>query len=120
MSLIGYASVSTEDQVTDAQTDVLKAAGCAVIFREHMSGAKASRPELAKALARVQRGDVLVFCVEVRLGEDKRFAASVPGTAERLEDGLPRGGESVRVSHQQGWLAAKVLPEDLGRTAQHA
>jgi len=54
--LIGYARVSTEDQATDAQVDALKAAGCAVIFREHMSGAKAARPELAKALARVQRG----------------------------------------------------------------
>ncbi len=53
MPLIGYARVSTEDQATDAQVDVLKAAGCAEIFREHMSGAKTSRPELAKALCRV-------------------------------------------------------------------
>ena len=60
MPLIGHARVSTEDQVTDAQTDVLKAAGRVEIFREHMSGAKASRPELAKALARERRGDVLV------------------------------------------------------------
>ena len=60
MSLIGYARVSTEDQATDAQVDALTAAGCAVIFREHMSGAKATRPELLKALAKVRRGDVLV------------------------------------------------------------
>ncbi len=67
MSLIGYARVSTEDQATDAQVDVLKAAGCAEIFCEQMSGAKASRPELAKALARVHRGDVLVVAKLDRL-----------------------------------------------------
>lgn len=39
---------------------MLKASGCVEIFREHMSGAKASRPELARALARVRCGDVLV------------------------------------------------------------
>ncbi len=44
MAMIGYARVSTEDQATDAQVDVLKAA----------------RPQLAKALAKVKRGDVLV------------------------------------------------------------
>jgi DNA invertase Pin-like site-specific DNA recombinase len=34
MPLIGYARDSTDDQVADAQTDVLTTAGCAVIFRE--------------------------------------------------------------------------------------
>ena len=67
MSLIGYARVSTEDQATDAQVDALTTAGCAVIFREHMSGAKASRPELLKALAKAQRGDVLVLRARSRI-----------------------------------------------------
>ena len=74
MPLIGYARVSTEDQATDAQVDVLKAAGCTVIFREHMSGAKADRPELLKTLAKVQRGDVLVVA---RLDRLARSLASV-------------------------------------------
>ena len=90
MPLIGYARVSTEDQATDAQTDVLKAAGCVEIFREHMSGAKASRPELAKALARVRRGDVLVDKIE-----QKRFLR-----AGSLFNGLlgKARGPSVRFS----------------------
>ena len=77
MSLIGYARVSTEDQSTDAQIDVLKVAGCAEIFREHMSGAKASRPELAKVLARVRRGDVLVVVRLDRLARSLSHLLSV-------------------------------------------
>ncbi len=49
MALIGYARVSTEDQVTDAQMDALTTAGCVVIYREHASGASRGRPELLKA-----------------------------------------------------------------------
>ena len=77
MSLIGYARVSTEDQATDAQVDALTAAGCAVIFREHMSGAKATRPELLKALAKVQRGDVLVVARLDRLARSLSHLLSV-------------------------------------------
>jgi len=72
MSLIGYATRFNEDQSTDAQIDVLKVAGCAEIFREHMSGAK-RHGELAKVLARVRRGDVLVV---VRLDRLARVAVA--------------------------------------------
>ena len=77
MSLIGYARVSTEDQATDAQVDALTAAGCAVIFREHMSGAKTSRPELLKALGKIQRGDVLVVARLDRLARSLSHLLSV-------------------------------------------
>lgn len=42
--LIGYARVSTDDQVHDAQMDELRAAGCDRIFQEHGSGALRARP----------------------------------------------------------------------------
>src|SRR4051812_48519772 len=38
MALIGYARVSTEDQITDRQLDELRTAGCAEGFEEHASG----------------------------------------------------------------------------------
>ena len=60
MALIGYARVSTEDQNLGAQLDALHAAGCREVLEEFASGANRARPQLAMALARVQRGDTLV------------------------------------------------------------
>lgn len=58
--IIGYARVSTLDQDTALQTDALKAAGCERIFEEKASGAKEDRPELARALDHMRKGDVLM------------------------------------------------------------
>nr|WP_294544740.1 recombinase family protein [uncultured Rhodopila sp.] len=60
MALIGYARVSTDDQNLGPQLDALHAAGCGEIFEEHASGGERSRPQLAAALARVKRGDILM------------------------------------------------------------
>ena len=69
--LIGYARVSTEDQMTDAQLIELKAAGCVMIQQEQGSGASRARPVLAQLLKQIRAGDVLVV---VRLD---RLARSV-------------------------------------------
>lgn len=61
MPLIGYARASTEDQNLAPQLDALRAAGCGEVFEEFASGASRSRPQLAAALARVRRGDTLMW-----------------------------------------------------------
>ena len=58
--LIGYARASTLGQDSALQLDALKAAGCERLYEEMASGAKEHRPELAKALDHMRRGDVLV------------------------------------------------------------
>lgn len=58
--LIGYARISTPDQDLALQLDALHAAGCERIYEEKASGAKEERPELARALDHMRKGDVLV------------------------------------------------------------
>jgi DNA invertase Pin-like site-specific DNA recombinase len=57
--LIGYARVSTNGQTLDAQLAELKAAGCARIYREKVTGARADRRELLRMLAALGSGDVV-------------------------------------------------------------
>jgi hypothetical protein len=109
MPLVGYARVSTEEQVANAQTDVLKAAGYVEIFREHMSGAKASRPELAKALARVRRGDVLVVARLDRLARSLSHLLSVIAELDAKGAHFKSLADPIDTTTPQGRFALQVL-----------
>jgi DNA invertase Pin-like site-specific DNA recombinase len=56
---LGYARVSTYGQTLDAQLDQLRQDGCAKIYREKASGAKADRRELLRMLKTTASGDVV-------------------------------------------------------------
>ena len=71
-NLVGYARVSTRDQDYNGQQAELEAAGCTRIYREKESGARTDRPELRKAVARLESGDVLVVCRLDRLARSTR------------------------------------------------
>ena len=106
---VGYARVSTEEQVTDPQLDELKAAGCAVIHQEHASGASRTRPVLAKLLQTIGRGETLVV---VRLD---RLARSVKHLLDVIEQLEARGAhfkslrDPIDTTTPQGMFSLQVL-----------
>ena len=66
--LIGYARVSTQDQNLNLQIDALTKAGCEKVLEDKVSGTRAERPGLTKALELMRTGDTLVVWKLDRLG----------------------------------------------------
>jgi DNA invertase Pin-like site-specific DNA recombinase len=81
MTVYGYARVSTQDQNLTGQLEALKSAGAATIFREKVSGVRVDRPNLAKLMASLQAGDVVVVTKLDRLGRSTR---ELLGLIERI------------------------------------
>lgn len=64
---VGYARVSTFGQTLDAQLDQLRAAGCAKIYREKASGARADRRELGRMLKGLEPSELVTVTRTDRL-----------------------------------------------------
>jgi DNA invertase Pin-like site-specific DNA recombinase len=78
MTVYGYARVSTEGQTLAAQEGQLTEAGAAKVFSEKVSGASADgRKALARALARLKPGDVLMVTRLDRLARSTRDLLNV-------------------------------------------
>lgn len=77
--LIGYARVSTQDQNLDLQINALNQAGCKRVFEDKISGSRAERPGLAKALDMLREGDTLVVWKLDRLGRSVKHLVDLVG-----------------------------------------
>jgi DNA invertase Pin-like site-specific DNA recombinase len=78
MTVYGYARVSTEGQTLAGQEAQLIEAGAAKVFSEKISGASAgTRKALAKALAMLEPGDVLLVARLDRLARSTRDLVNV-------------------------------------------
>ena len=82
--LVGYARVSSDDQKLDLQRDALEAAGCDKIFSDKLSGVRADRPGLIKAIDFARSGDTLVVWRLDRLGRSLlHLIETIQGLASR-------------------------------------
>jgi DNA invertase Pin-like site-specific DNA recombinase len=88
MTTYGYARVSTNGQDLGSQETELLAAGCAKVFKEKGSGARTDRAELAKAIRRLEPGDVLVVTRLDRLARSTRDLLNVLATVGEREAGF--------------------------------
>ena len=101
--LIGYARVSTLDQHLDLQIDALSKAGCSRLFEDKMSGSRAERPGLTKALEMLREGDTLVVWKLDRLGRSVKHLVDLVGQLHQqgvqfksLTDAIDTGTPSGR------------------------
>ena len=121
---IGYARVSTTDQNLDLQTDALEAAGCEKIFSDTpkewpchrgVSGAKAERPGLDKALDQLRKGDILVIWKLDRLGQSLSHLLSI------IEDLQQKGVDfaSVQDGFDTSTASGKMVFSVIGAMAEY-
>jgi DNA invertase Pin-like site-specific DNA recombinase len=107
--LIGYARVSTEEQTTDPQIDLLHKAGCSILFKEHASGGSRSRPELARALDTVRPGDVLVVARIDRLARSLSHLLEIVEGLDRRGAGFRSLGDPIDTTSPQGRFTLQIL-----------
>jgi DNA invertase Pin-like site-specific DNA recombinase len=77
MTIYRYAGVSTDGQTLDAQMAALKTAGAERVFAEKISGAVSDRKALARAVAALGTGDVLLVTRLDRLARSTRDLLNV-------------------------------------------
>jgi DNA invertase Pin-like site-specific DNA recombinase len=101
--LIGYARVSTQDQNLELQREALTQAGCTRLYEDKVSGTRAERPGLAKALEIVREGDTLVVWKLDRLGRSVKQLVDLVGELRQqgvqfksLTDAIDTGTPSGR------------------------
>ena len=86
--IVGYAQVSTDGQTLDAQQAALIAAGAERVYAEKVSGAVTERKALARAMATLGAGDVLLVTRLDRLARSTRDLLNVFDTIAKAGAGF--------------------------------
>jgi DNA invertase Pin-like site-specific DNA recombinase len=107
--LIGYARVSTYDQILNLQKDALEKTGCTRIFTDTASGAKAERKGLAEALSYIRAGDTLVVWRLDRFGRSLRDLIATMTALEERGIGFKSLTENIDTTTSGGKLIFHIF-----------
>lgn len=107
--LIGYARVSTTDQNLELQLDALSKAGCEKIYDDKISGTRADRPGLTKALEMLRAGDTLVVWKLDRLGRSVKNLVNQIGELEKHGVAFKSVTDSIDTSTPSGKFFFHVM-----------
>ena len=106
---IGYARVSTNEQTLDLQKDALEKIGCAKIFSDVVSGAKAERKGLLEALEYVREGDTLVVWRLDRLGRSLKHLIETITRLNNRKIGFKSITENIDTTTSGGKLVFHIF-----------
>lgn len=106
---IGYARVSTTDQILDLQLDALKKAGCSRIFTDTASGVKSDRAGLKEALTFMREGDCLVVWKLDRLGRSLQHLLETIAILDSRKIGFKSLSESLDTTSSSGKFFFQVF-----------
>jgi DNA invertase Pin-like site-specific DNA recombinase len=113
MAIIEYARVSTQDQHLTGQLEALKAAGAETTYREKISGARADRPQLAKLMASLKEGDIVLVTKLDRLGRSTRELLDLIERTDKAGAAFRSLGDPLwDTSSSQGRLLSTPLAVD--------
>ncbi|WPG40315.1 recombinase family protein [Variovorax sp. EBFNA2] len=110
MTMYGYARVSTREQENDLQLDALNRAKCDVILQEKASGAsQKGRPELARCLSLLSRGDVLVVYKIDRIARSLFDLLDILRRLERVGATIKSVTEPLDTTSSMGLFVVQML-----------
>src|SRR4051812_43565396 len=107
--LVGYARVSTADQTLDLQLDALQKAGCAKIFTDTASGAKAEREGLEEAISYVRAGDTIAVWRLDRLGRSLQHLIETISKLDAQSIGFKSLTENIDTTTSGGKLIFHIF-----------
>lgn len=107
--IFGYARVSTDDQLLDAQTDALTAAGAERIFADKISGSTRKRPQLDQLLDQLRQGDVIVVTKYDRLARSLRDLLDIVEAIQERGGGFRSLAEDIDTTTPAGRLIFHVF-----------